>query len=112
MLVVPIDERTKLRPKVFLVHRHHPPPCPLVFQRADEAFGNGDAALLSHGTMSQLNTVFGAPLAEFFGDELATAVGNQYSRRYLSLTNCAAEKPLHLYRSRLLGEHRQAHRPP
>ncbi len=63
-----------------------------LFECQDEAFHNGDAAVLADRTEARFDAVASTPGLETVTPELAALVADKMLRRLASDSNCPAEK--------------------
>ena len=89
---------------------HHESSCRFIFQCLDEAFDDGDAAVLADGSVTWwFDSAAFAPSFETFAPELRALVADKVLRRCVRGANCAAEESTDGLAGRLLGKHGHSH---
>ena len=103
VLVVPDGVTGQFVPEGFFPHGHQKQsPRAFGFQRANESFDHGDAAVLTDGPESRLNTAMSAPGFESVAPELRSLVADNVLWRLAGLADRGRQKLPHLSRGRRL----------
>jgi hypothetical protein len=110
VFVIPVAEEQELASEGVALKRHQDSSRGFVLQRFDEAFNDGDAAVLAKGSEARRDAMSLALLSiAFTRPELTSFVANQVLGSSLGVVNRSTEKGANGFTGWLLGEHGNSH---
>ena len=110
VFVIPVAEEQELASEGAALKRHQDSSRGFVLQRFDEAFNNGDAAVLAKGSEARRDAMSLAPIAIAIArPNLTPFVANQVLGSSLGVMNRSTEKGANVFTGWLLGESGDSH---